>query len=171
VDEFSRFARLPELRPEPGDVGRVAEDALALYRTSHPQIRFATEFAADLPPHAVDPEAMRRALINLLDNAVALLGASGSITVRTRRQPGQWPVMLEVADNGPGLPEVAREQLFLPSFTRRPGGTGLGLAIVHRIVTDHGGRIRAEDNPGGGTRFVIELPSVAAVAADEETSP
>jgi two-component system nitrogen regulation sensor histidine kinase NtrY len=171
VDEFSRFARLPELRPEPGDVGKVAEEALALYRTSHPQIRYETEFADDLPPHAVDTEAMRRALINLLDNAVALLGPGGEIAVRTRRQPGQWPVVLEVADNGPGLPEGAREQLFLPSFTRRPGGTGLGLAIVHRIVTDHGGRIRAEDNPGGGTRFVIELPAAAVVAADEETSP
>jgi two-component system nitrogen regulation sensor histidine kinase NtrY len=171
VDEFSRFARLPELRPEPGDVGKVAEEALALYRTSHPQIRYETEFADDLPPHAVDTEALRRALINLLDNAVALLGPGGTIAVRTRRQPGQWPVVLEVADNGPGLPEGAREQLFLPSFTRRPGGTGLGLAIVHRIVTDHGGRIRAEDNPGGGTRFVIELPAAAAVVADEETSP
>jgi signal transduction histidine kinase len=160
-----------ELRPAPGDVGRVAEEAVALYRPSHPQIRFATELADDLPPHAIDAEALRRALINLLDNAVALLGAGGEIAVRTRRQPGQWPVVLEVADNGPGLPHGAKEQLFLPTFTRRPGGTGLGLAIVHRIVTDHGGRIRAEDNPGGGTRFVIELPAAAAVVADEETSP
>lgn len=172
VDEFSKFARLPELRPEPGDVGRVAEEAVALYRPSHPSIRFVTELAADLPPHSIDAEAMRRALINLLENAVALLGPEGEITVRTSRQPGQWPVLLEVGDNGPGLPEGERDALFLPTFSRRPGGTGLGLAIVHRIVTDHGGRIHAEDNPGGGTRFVIELPAApaAGAAAEEDTS-
>ncbi|MBP7146209.1 MAG: HAMP domain-containing protein [Acidobacteria bacterium] len=167
VDEFTRFARLPEIRPVPGDIGEVAREAVELYRGSHPGTSFSTELAGDLPPHLIDPDAMRRAVINLLENAVGVLGAKGNVKVTTRRQPGYRSVVLEVADDGPGLPDGDRERLFLPTFTRRPGGTGLGLAIVHRVVAEHGGRIRAEDNPGGGTRFLIELPEVEPVPEDE----
>lgn len=167
VDEFSRYSRLPEVRPVPADIGQVAEEAVALYRASHPELDLATDWAADLPPHMIDPEAMRRAIINLLENAVALVGKEGKIRVRSYRATALRPVVLEVSDNGPGLPPADRRQLFLPTFSRRPGGTGLGLAIVHRVVTDHDGRIRAEDNPGGGTRFIIELPEFKGLPRGE----
>ena len=67
--------------------------------------------------------------------------------------------MLEVIDDGPGIAEEDRAQLFLPTFSRRPGGTGLGLAIVAQAVAEHGGRVRCAENPSGGTRIIIELPS------------
>ncbi len=168
VSEFSRFARLPEIRPRPGALGPVVEDAVALYRGSHPDVDFRTETTAALPPHRIDAEALRRCLINLLDNAVAAIhahgtstdGARGTITVRTYAHAAHNTVALEVADNGPGIPAEDRKRLFQPDFTRRPGGTGLGLAIVEQIVIEHGGRIRVEDNPGGGSRLIIEIPAV-----------
>lgn len=169
VDEFSRYSRLPEVRPVPADIGQVAEEAVALYRSSHAEIDLTTDWAPDLPPHMIDPEAMRRAVINLLENAVALVGHGGKIRVRSYRGDGLRPVVLEVSDNGPGLPPGDRKQLFLPTFSRRPGGTGLGLAIVHRVVTDHDGRIRAEDNPGGGIRFIIELPECKGFSRNDNS--
>ncbi|MDH3283993.1 MAG: ATP-binding protein, partial [Acidobacteriota bacterium] len=162
VDEFSRFARLPEVRPRPGDVGRVVADAVVLHREAKPGITIRTELEADLPPHQIDDEAMRRCVINLLDNAVAAIDgrdASGEIVVRTSWNANLGCVSLEVEDDGVGLSETDRGRLFLPTFSRTPGGTGLGLAIVHRIVTEHGGRIRAEERAGGGTRIVVELPA------------
>ena len=162
VSEFSRFARLPEIKPRPASINDVVGEALALYRNSHAHLRFAAELAADLPPHRIDPEALRRCLINLLDNAVAVVGADGAVTVRTAAAHGGRAVALEVADNGPGVPPEDRARMFQPDFTRRPGGTGLGLAIVEQVVLEHGGRIRVEDNPGGGARVVIELPAATA---------
>jgi two-component system nitrogen regulation sensor histidine kinase NtrY len=165
VAEFSRFARLPEIRPGPADLGEVAAEAIALYRDAHPDVEIDQRFDPDLPAHRFDREAIRRSVINLLENAVAAAGTQGRIQVTTCAQPAHGTVVLEVTDDGPGIPEEDRRQLFLPTFSRRPGGTGLGLAIVHRIVADHGGRIRAEDAPDGGTRMIIELP--ATVVVDE----
>ncbi len=162
VSEFSRFARLPEIRPRPASLVPVVEDALALYRHAHPGVAFELEAHPALPAHRIDPEALRRCLINLLDNAVAVVGPGGRIAVRT--YPGRGTVTLEVADNGPGVAPEDRERLFQPDFTRRPGGTGLGLAIVEQIVVEHGGRVRVADNPGGGTRFMIDLPAAGAAA-------
>lgn len=158
VDEFSRFARLPELRLQPGQLGEVAREALALYQESHPGMRFRDELTEQLPPHRIDAAAMRRCLINLIDNAIAAAGDGGTITVRTSVNEAHRSVAIEIEDDGPGLSEGDREQLFLPTFSRRPGGTGLGLAIVHRIVLEHGGQIRANAGSTRGTRMMIEIP-------------
>lgn len=170
VKEFSRFARLPEIRPRLGSVHKAIEDALALYRSSHSGVDFELDLAPRLPPHRIDPEAIRRCLINLLDNAVAVIGPEGKITIRTRVE-GESVIRLEVADNGPGVPAEDRPRLFQPTFSRRPGGTGLGLAIVEQIVLEHGGRIRVEDNPGGGTCLVIELPAAEGLVPPVEQQP
>jgi signal transduction histidine kinase len=167
VDEFSRYGRLPEVDPRPGDLREVAEAAVALYEGAAAGIRLRTEFAADLPPHRVDREAMRRVLINLLDNAVGALDGGGSIVVRVSHHPAHHRIVLEVSDDGPGLPVADRDKLFLPTFSRRAGGTGLGLAIAHRIVSEHGGTIRAEPNAPCGTRMIVELPAQSAVESGD----
>lgn len=159
VAEFSRFARLPEIRPRPGDLQAVVENAVALYRGSHPEVEFRLQLDSGGPRCEIDPEAMRRCLINILDNAVAAVGSGGQVVVSTYAQPERRSVALEVADNGPGVPPGDRKRMFQPDFSRRPGGTGLGLAIVDQIVAAHGGRIHVEDNPGGGVRLIIELPA------------
>ncbi|RMG44668.1 MAG: HAMP domain-containing protein [Acidobacteria bacterium] len=159
VDEFSRFARLPEVELAEGDLRELVREVVSAYagQPEGPEVTADTEAA--LPPHRFDPEAMRRVLINLIENAVAAAGPDGHVTVRTRWHRARRTILLEVIDDGEGLPPGDRNRLFLPSFTRRPGGTGLGLAIVHRIITEHGGWVRAEDNDGGGTRMIVEIPA------------
>ncbi|MFN7965672.1 MAG: ATP-binding protein [Acidobacteriota bacterium] len=169
IDEFSRYGRMPEVSPELGDVRSVVSDAVALYEGASPGVRFEQSLDVDVPPHRVDRDAMRRVLINLLDNAVKALNGRGTISVRVSHHAVHRTVVLEVADDGPGLSEDDRNKLFLPNFSRRPGGTGLGLAIAHRIVTEHGGWVRAEAATGGGTRMIIELPVAEAGAATEPT--
>ncbi|HUD71419.1 MAG TPA: ATP-binding protein, partial [Dongiaceae bacterium] len=152
------FARLPSPQRVPTDLREVIDACLALYRDRHPGIRIEARLAADLPPVLVDGEQIRRALVNLLDNAVEAIGAHGSVVIEAAVDPGAGAVRLEVADDGPGIPPEDLDRLFLPYFSTKKRGTGLGLAIVHRIVTDHAGRIRVTGNPPHGARFIIDLP-------------
>jgi len=158
VDEFSRFARMPVLSPKPTDLHRLLEGVVTLYRESHPELSFKTAFAPDLPTLEVDPDQIKRAVINLVDNAVEAVGTAGEISVETTFIPESRRVRISVSDTGVGIPPEEREKLFLPYFSTKATGTGLGLAIVHQIVTDHGGIIWVEDNPPKGSRFVLELP-------------
>jgi two-component system nitrogen regulation sensor histidine kinase NtrY len=105
----------------------------------------------------LDPDQIKRVLINLIDNALEACGPKGEIEVRL--SDGPRGVTIEVADTGRGIPPRDREKLFLPDFTTKGRGTGLGLAIVSRIVADHNGTIRVEDNRPRGARFIIELPA------------
>jgi two-component system nitrogen regulation sensor histidine kinase NtrY len=160
VNEFSRFAKMPESRPAPEDLNRIVDEVAALYRPAHGQIRFDIYLDDKLPIVEVDAEQLKRAVVNLLDNAVAALDGSdhGRIEIHTEYDPQREVVRLVVADNGPGLAAEARERLFEPYFSMKPGGTGLGLAIVKSIVADHGGYVRAADNQPHRTRFVLEFP-------------
>jgi nitrogen fixation/metabolism regulation signal transduction histidine kinase len=157
VDEFSRFARMP--RPQPIDVALdpIVRETVKLYRGLKPGVEVEGEVAADAAHALVDPEQLRGALINLLDNAVEATDSPGRVEVRTARSDGR--VQLMVADTGRGIPAEAKEKLFLPHFSTKGRGTGLGLAIVHRIVSDHHGTIRVEDNSPRGTVFTIDLPA------------
>jgi two-component system, NtrC family, nitrogen regulation sensor histidine kinase NtrY len=161
VDEFTRFARLPAPNPVPTDVHEVIAATLALYDGVHSRVTIRPRCEPDLPLVSVDPEQMKRVLVNLLDNAVEAMGGSGLVTIEARRDTVSGAVRLEVADDGPGIRAEDRDRLFLPYFSTKKKGTGLGLAIVHRIVSDHRGRIRVEDNQPHGARFVIELPAAA----------
>jgi two-component system nitrogen regulation sensor histidine kinase NtrY len=155
VDEFSRFARMPAIHLRQTPIREVLDEAAALYREVKPDV--AIEVDADPSLRVlIDPEQMRRAMINLLDNAVDAT-ERGVIRVSARRR--NRALVIEVADPGRGVPDTDKEKLFLPYFSTKGRGTGLGLAIVHRIVHDHDGRISVHDNSPKGTRFEIELPA------------
>jgi two-component system, NtrC family, nitrogen regulation sensor histidine kinase NtrY len=106
----------------------------------------------------LDPEQIRRVMINLVDNAAEAMEQRGCIVVETQRDTANNVVRIIVADNGPGTPPAEREKLFLPYYSTKGRGSGLGLAIVRRIIAEHGGSIEATDNQPSGTRFTIELP-------------
>jgi two-component system, NtrC family, nitrogen regulation sensor histidine kinase NtrY len=130
-----------------------------------------TELAADLPNVMADPEAIKRAVANLVDNAAESMQDAivKEITISTSLVASRDAVELVVADTGHGISRDVKERLFLPYFSTKQRGTGLGLAIVSRIVEDHRGSIRVEENKPMGSRFVVELPvapeAVSAPAA------
>ncbi|MBK9314208.1 MAG: HAMP domain-containing protein [Acidobacteria bacterium] len=162
VDEFSSFARLPSTKLEITSLNEIAESAIRLYDERLEGLRLEAEFSRDLPPVAVDSEQIKRVLVNLIDNAADALAGSdieGKIKVITRGVPDRDAVELIVADNGPGIAPADRERVFDPYFSTRKRGTGLGLAIVSRIVADHNGRIRLQENLPTGARFIVELPA------------
>ena len=158
--EFSDFARMPKLRRETADLGRLAEEVVFLYREAHRTLTITCRVDPALAPFPFDAVQVKRVLINLVDNAVAVLGDSGAIEVRVGPAPESDPPMalLQVADNGPGIPADVRLRIFEPYFSTRKSGTGLGLAIAHTIVSEHGGTIRCRDNQPTGTVFTVELP-------------
>ncbi len=162
VNEFSRFARMPEVVPQPVDVRELVDSVLALYEAVA-GVEWCLEAEPGIGTVALDPQQMRRALVNLLDNAVAAVNGQGRIIVRIRyADPGV--LVLEVEDSGPGIPAKDRAKLFEPYFSTKPSGTGLGLAVVHRVITEHRGIIHVEDGDSGGARFVRELPVQAGAA-------
>jgi two-component system, NtrC family, nitrogen regulation sensor histidine kinase NtrY len=164
VDEFSAFARMPQLNPIPGNLNTLVEETVATFRETHGAVQFELELEPALPIIAIDREALKRALVNLLDNAVAATrsndhnGGSPQITVSTGFDSTSGVVTLEVADNGTGINPRVRPRIFEPYFSTRQGGTGLGLAIVATIVTDHHGFVRVRDNEPRGSRFQLEFP-------------
>jgi two-component system nitrogen regulation sensor histidine kinase NtrY len=159
VNEFQRFARMPEPQKNPQNINQIVREVVALYKESHPQVEMEMDLASDLPKVPADKEQMQRVLINLITNAIAVLPPDGGkIQLRTAFNKALRVVRLEVADNGPGIPPSSKSKLFEPYFSTKEGGMGLGLTIVRSIVSDHGGYIRVVDNEPKGTRFVVELP-------------
>ena len=159
VDEFAQFARLPAASLQPTALHEVIEQALSLYDGLFPGLEIDRREAADLPMLRLDPDQMKRVLINLVDNAIAAMDGRGRILLATEYDRGEERARLIVADDGPGIPAGDKEQLFVPHFSTKKRGSGLGLAIVSRIVQEHLGTIRAEDNEPRGARFVVELPA------------
>ncbi len=165
VNEFSAFARMPHLNLVPGDLNSVAEETVSTFRDANPEVDFALSLASSLPPIAIDREALKRALVNLLDNAVAAArgandgnGERSRIEVQTGLDARSGVITLEVCDNGPGIAQQLKTRIFEPYFSTKKGGTGLGLAIVSAIVTDHYGFVRVRDNKPKGSRFILEFP-------------
>ena len=158
VDEFAQFARLPPSRPIEGSLNTVVEGSLALYETAYPHVSLNRSLDPELPSLRLDGPQIKRVIINLVDNAIAALGEKGVIDIGTTFDPVNRRATLTVADSGPGIPAASRETIFAPNFSTKKKGSGLGLAIARRIVEDHGGEIRAEDNLPHGARFIIDLP-------------
>jgi two-component system, NtrC family, nitrogen regulation sensor histidine kinase NtrY len=163
VNEFSTFARLPEVKAVPDDLAEITLEAVNLFRAAHEKIHFQIDLAEDFPKLKLDRSQLKRLLINLFDNAVAAMAGEGRIEVSTVHDRERGVYRLSVADEGCGITESALTQLFEPYFSTKVEGTGLGLAIVQRIVTDHGGFVRVAANQPRGTRFSIEFPEHLAV--------
>jgi two-component system, NtrC family, nitrogen regulation sensor histidine kinase NtrY len=159
VDEFSRFARLPAVNPVSCNVNALLDSAVALYDGMTGKLRFEKRYDATLPSVLLDPEQMKRVFVNLIDNARDAMGGAGTITLTSSYFPEVEALRVEVVDEGPGIPPEDRDRLFVPYFSTKKKGTGLGLAIVNRIISDHNGYIRAENNRPKGAKFIVELPA------------
>jgi two-component system nitrogen regulation sensor histidine kinase NtrY len=158
VDEFSRFARLPALRPEPVDLREVIDGAVSLYRSGRRDVELSVRHHPGPLVIDGDAEQLRRVFINLLENALDALDGPGRIEVASSAGEGGRTACVRVSDTGRGLPAEDRDRLFLPYVSTKKEGGGLGLAIVSDIVAGHGGTVRAEDNRPHGTVFVLEFP-------------
>lgn len=160
VDEFSRFARLPEVQLETGDVNEIVRTAADLYLDRDDAV-IELNLADNLPEVLLDDEQLKRVFVNLFDNAIEAPDADEAVrkvTVSTRYETARDLLVVEVSDNGRGIDPADYQKLFQPYFSTKGRGTGLGLAIVHRIVTDHHGKIKAVPNTPGGAKFILELP-------------
>jgi nitrogen fixation/metabolism regulation signal transduction histidine kinase len=173
VNEFATLARFPASQPRSADINIIAESALSMFNGRLSGIHVRTAFSSDLPRVMADSEAIKRAIANLVDNAAEAVQSSvvKEIEISTALVASRDAVEISVADSGQGVTQESKERLFLPYFSTKKRGTGLGLAIVSRIVEDHNGSIRVEENQPAGARFVIELPVAAdAVAAAPATT-
>jgi two-component system nitrogen regulation sensor histidine kinase NtrY len=165
VDEFSRFARLPEVRLEEADLSRILENTLNLYSERITDVSVRKDFDPTIPKLWLDPEQMKRVLINLFDNALEAMAGNSYrkvLSLRTVCNAQKGSVTVEIADSGRGFPEAYQDSLFLPYFSTRKEGTGLGLAIVRQIISDHHGSVRAEANLPVGAKIIIDLPLAQA---------
>ncbi len=152
--EFAELGRLPETPATPVDLRELLEEML---RATVPDA-IEREFNSAEETLVVDAQydPLRRAFSNLLRNAVEACGGSGRVCISLVR--GQDAVVIEIADNGPGIPREKHDLIFQPYYSDKPDGTGLGLALVRQTVEQHGGTITVSDTPGGGATFSIRLP-------------
>jgi len=162
VDEFSTLARFPASNPHPADINEIIANALSMFNGRLDGINVHQALAPDLPKVMADSEAIKRAIANLVDNAAESLQTAmvREIQISTSLAASREAVEISVADTGHGVTPELKERLFLPYFSTRKRGTGLGLAIVSRVIEEHHGSIRVEENQPVGARFVVELPVV-----------
>ncbi len=179
VDQFAALAEFPTAKPRPADLNTIVENSLALFAGRMQSIRLIRRLGKELPLVLADPEALKRALGNLIDNAAEAMQTSLLREMRvTTRMLESGMVELTIADTGTGLTDEMRERLFLPYFSTKQRGTGLGLAIAAKIVQEHQGSIRAEKNEPAGAKFIVELRPASAgdgdpaaeVAAESESA-
>ena len=159
------FARPRE--PEWGavDVARVLDSVIDLVRHSGgKRIRFHREAAPDLPPLHGDPEQIEQVILNLTINAVQAMPEGGDIHLRAARRGGG--IVIQVKDQGVGIPAEQLDRIFDPFFTTKHEGTGLGLSVVHQIVTHHGGSVTAEPNGPQGMTFTLWFPNAGSGSHD-----
>ncbi len=158
VNEFYNFARMPATKPLPNDLNQIINETLPLYREAHKNITFHFEHPEKMPALLLDKNQIKRALINILDNAVSAIKDNGKVTIKTFYDEKLNLSGVEIADNGCGILPEEKARLFEPYFSTKKSGMGLGLTIVNSIISDHHGYIRVKDNYPKGTIFRIELP-------------
>lgn len=164
VNEFSQFARMPELKLIQAQLNDVLKGMFDTYSQNHSKIKFKLEIDPALPEFKFDPAQLKRVFVNLIDNAIHATEDEASeivnpeVIIRTEYQAQHKIARIYIIDNGPGIPARDRARVFEPYFSTKEKGTGLGLPIVKSIIEDHGGVIRALDNDTQGTKIYIELP-------------
>jgi two-component system nitrogen regulation sensor histidine kinase NtrY len=158
VDEFSRFARLPQINPKKADLAAVVEASLGLFRQAHPDLDITLTVKKPVGLFAFDSEQISRVVANLLTNSAQATAGQGRVDLILDLDDLTGDAIITVADDGPGLPAEVKDRVFEPYVTQSQGGQGLGLAIVKAIVNDHGGFIQVGDRAPNGTAFVIHLP-------------
>ncbi len=161
VNEFSQFVRFPSAKLESADVNHIVEEAIEVFANRLDGITLNKSFALHPPAIRADAGLLRSVIVNLIDNAAEALESSPvrKITVETRAKSDHDSVQILVTDTGHGISPLDKDKLFLPHFSTKDRGTGLGLAIAARIIAEHGGEIRVEDNSPVGSRFILELPA------------
>jgi two-component system, NtrC family, nitrogen regulation sensor histidine kinase NtrY len=164
VDEFSTLARFPQSHPHPCDLNQIVLNAMALFEGRLEGVDVQLELADGLPRVMADPEAIKRVVANLVENAAESMRDSvvREIRITTSLLETRDAVEIEISDTGEGVSTEDKEKLFLPYFSTKARGTGLGLAIVAQILESHGGTVRVEANQPVGTRLLVELPVVMA---------
>lgn len=169
VSEFTRFARLPPPNPAPMELSDAARQVVSLHGTSGARLELRE---AACPTVVADRDQIVQVLINLVQNAIDAAKSASEPRVWVDLRPsGPDKVVIEVRDNGPGVPTELRDRLFEPYVTTKAEGTGLGLAIAHRIVVEHGGEIGYSDAPGGGATFTVVLPTSGPTLLAEAPVP
>jgi two-component system nitrogen regulation sensor histidine kinase NtrY len=160
VDEFSNFARMPNVRLESADIHEIIEQTISLYVGIFNSIKFETQFSSEVPLKIqVDAEQMKRVFMNIIDNAIDAMEKKGEITIETSYESSQKKVKIEISDEGPGITLENREKIFLPDYSTKKKGTGLGLAIVNQIIIEHNGTIGVENIEPHGAKFTIQIPT------------
>lgn len=159
LSEFSRFARLPEMKPETVDLNPIVESCVNFFH-GHERVSFHLDLDEGLPKVLLDRSLIRQALTNIIQNSIDAVGDQGNIYIRTSLldRSGSPEVMIQIRDDGIGIAKEDIDHIFDPTFSRKPHGTGLGLTIVEKIVLEHHGAIYCRSKPGEGTEFIIELP-------------
>jgi two-component system nitrogen regulation sensor histidine kinase NtrY len=162
VDEFSRFARLPNVRLESGNLNEIVRQTVDLYEDRFNELKVEARVSENLPNVMLDAEQLKRVFVNLIDNAIEAFDETQRerrIYIKTFHDAARDLVVAEISDNGNGIPPSDFQKLFQPYFSTKNRGTGLGLAIVQRIVSEHHGRIKAVSNQPRGAKFIVELPT------------
>jgi PAS domain S-box-containing protein len=169
VDEFSQFSRLPAAQPVICDLNEVVANGIGVFEGRLDGIEVNVDLAPGLPAVSIDPEQVKRVVVNLIDNAAEAMQDSALkvLTIQTRAGLADT-VEIIFADTGCGITAEQKEKLFLPYFSTKDRGTGLGLAIVSHILTEHNANIRVEDNKPCGAWFRVEIP---IAVPDKQSAP
>ncbi len=170
ASDFSLYARIPVITRRPVSPGRLLAEAVGPYAAAPPDgVVVVQEIPDGLPGISVDGGLIRRALVNLLENALHAMPDGGTLRASAHLASGGREVVLAIADTGEGMDADTRARLFEPYFSTRDAGTGLGLAIARRAVEEHGGRIEVDSEPGRGATFSVVLPVAAGADAAAQT--
>ena len=161
ISRFSEFSKMPQPQLQPVIVNDVVQGVARLFQAqlesrSRAPITCELDLVSHMEPVAADAELLHRAFSNLVLNATDAMPQGGTLTLRTRESGDR--VYIEIADSGVGLTREECQRLFTPYYTGKQHGTGLGLAIVQSVISDHGGTITVQSQPGKGTTFRVELP-------------
>jgi two-component system sensor histidine kinase AtoS len=162
------YARPPKPQFDLLEIGKVLDRAItnahyaikgtAFQSVSRNNIEFVKDYEGNLPLILADPAQLQQVFLNLMLNAVETMPDGGTVKVKTFHDIGIDAVQVEISDTGPGLGEEIIDKIFTPFYTTKPRGTGLGLAICKSLVEQHGGTMRAGNDPEGGARFTVTLP-------------